>query len=121
MTGKSTPGKSKSKAKLTSQDKSPVSNQTVDELAYVVEQLIEQIVVLRQAIDEIGQDLQWAIRNHVVEPHPAPSITSMPSDPLADDFAERVNTVPQEVVERLRTEAVQEAASTRQPKQIRLW
>ena len=52
---------------------------------------------------------------------PTPSITSMPSDPLADDFAARVNVVLPEVVERLRAEAVQEAAAIRQPKQIRLW
>jgi hypothetical protein len=121
MTSKSKTGKSAAKAKPTSQDKSPISNQTVDELAYVVEQLIEQIVVLRQAIDEIGVDLQWALRKHVVEPHPVPSITSMPSNPLADDFADKLNTVPPEIVERLRAEAVQEAALQRQPKQACLW
>lgn len=118
MTDKS---KSKAQAKPTSQDTSPVSNQTVDELAYVVEQLIEQIVVLRQAIDEIGVDLQWAIRNHVVEPLPISSITSMPSDPLAERFAERVNTVSPEVVKRLREEVVEEAKANSQRKQASLW
>ena len=121
MTDKSQPAKRTPKPKPTSQDTSPVTNQTVDELAGVVEQLIQQIVVLRQAIDEIGLDLQWAIRKCVVEPLPLPSITSLPSDPLAENFAERVNTVPPEVVQQLRAEAAQEAIASDQRKQSSLW
>ena len=121
MTDKSKPAKRTPKPKPTSQDTLPVTNQTVDELACVVEQLIQQIVVLRQAIDEIGLDLQWAIRKCVVEPLPLPSTTSLPSDPLVEDFAERVNTVPPEVVQQFRAEAAREAMGSDQRKQSSLW
>ena len=48
-----------------------------------------------QASDEIREDLQWAVRNGALPvelPDPF-RLTSMPLDPTAEDFHERVNAV----------------------------
>ena len=52
--------------------------------------------MLRQAVDEIGEELGWAIRTRVLDRLPPPSptrLSSFPLDPLADDFHDRVNAV----------------------------
>lgn len=51
-----------------------------------------QLQVLQATIDEIEEDLQWALRRHQVRrPRPIVHITSMPLDPLAKDFGKQVN------------------------------
>ena len=99
------------------QDVSPVSNQTVEELALVVQQLIGQTVALQRTIDDLGIDLQWAIRHQVVQPLPVRSVISLPRDPVVDPL----NSVPPEIVKRLRDEVTQEAASQRPTSQSSFW
>ncbi len=76
---------------------SAITPEQVEDLTQAVVSLTEQVRVLRQAVDEIGDELEWAIRNRVVmvKPieFPQPRITSFPVDPLAEDFHERVNAV----------------------------
>lgn len=117
MTATTKATRSGPKLKTTSQETSPVTNQTVEELAQVVEQLIGQMVVLQRTIDDLGIDLQWAFRHQVVQPLPVPSIISLPRDPLVA----QVNSVPPEIVRRLRDEMTREAESQRQSKQSSLW
>lgn len=74
----------------------PTSGQ-VNDLTDAVMSLTEQVRMLRQAVDEIGDELGWAIKNRVVMVPPIesqfPRLTSFPIDPLAEDFHERVNAV----------------------------
>ena len=76
---------------------SQISPEQVEDLTQAVLSLTEQVRVLRQAVDEIGDELGWAIRNRVVVIQPlepqSRRITSFPLDPLAEDFHERVNAV----------------------------
>ena len=61
--------------------------------------LTEQVRVLRQAVDEIGDELGWAIRNRVValQPlealSPPPRIKSFPADAATEDFHDRINAI----------------------------
>lgn len=54
--------------------------------------LANQVEVLRIAIDDLRQEVEYAMRN-AFQPAwtPTPRLTSMPLDPLAEDFGERVN------------------------------
>ncbi len=72
-----------------------LSDETIEELTQTVNSLVEQVRILRQAVDEIGDELGWAIRNRFRDQLPSPPfvLNSFPLDPLADDFAERVNAV----------------------------
>lgn len=72
------------------------ASETRDELAEVVEALTAEVRVLRQAVDELREEIQYATRNLIdrpVPPLPHRRIVSMPLDPLADDFGERLNAV----------------------------
>lgn len=68
----------------------------IEELSSAVQALTDQVRMLRQAVDEIGDELGWAIRNRVIPKRQPPTIplVSLPLDPLADDFCQRVNEVP---------------------------
>lgn len=57
-----------------------------------VEAVAGQLHVLRQVLDEIREEVQWAIRNDRLRcpPHVC-RVTSMPADPLAPEWAERLN------------------------------
>jgi len=74
-----------------------ITPEQVHDLTQAVISLSEQVRVLRQAVDEIGDELGWAIRNRVVFVEPidatARRIRSMPLDPTAPDFHERVNAI----------------------------
>lgn len=65
-----------------------------DELSKSIEELREELVLLRATVDELVVEAQWANRNSE-ERHPPREllrpITSMPLDPCADDWAERLN------------------------------
>lgn len=63
-------------------------------LVAAVERLTAEMRVLRQVLDEIREDLQYALRNCTGANHDRPPfrhITSMPIDPCADDFAAQLN------------------------------
>lgn len=64
-----------------------------DAIAQVLDRLREELTMVRQVLDEIQDELQWANRNRDCNwPVSAPfRITSMPLDPAAPDWAERLN------------------------------
>jgi hypothetical protein len=62
----------------------------IDRLAAAVERLAEEVRVLRDALDDFGADFRWAARNDKLG-GPMFVLTSMPSDPAAPDWAERLN------------------------------
>ena len=82
-----------------------------DELAAIR----DEVRVLREVLDEVREELSWSNRN--AEDLPAGTgavpvfrrITSMSADPTARDF--RINHVPEETIERLRQEVIEEASS----------
>ncbi len=83
---------------------SPEGTQGADacqELGDQVQQLREEIHVLWQAIDEFRDCLEHALRNSSSPPAPL-HVWSLPLDPTADDFGQRVNGVPVEQVDVLR-------------------
>lgn len=73
---------------------SAISGDEVAELTASVEKLIQEVRVLRDTIDELREDLRWAINNRDefrCQPRHVVHITSIPLDPLAKDFGKRVN------------------------------
>lgn len=68
----------------------PDENPQIARLIDAVEEVAEQLQVLREVIDEIREEFQWAVRNNRLRCPPM-HITSMPKDPLAPDFGTRVN------------------------------
>lgn len=65
-----------------------------DELAASVEALAAEVRVLREAIDELREEIQYATNNLFDRPEPPlphRRITSMPQDPTANNFGERLN------------------------------
>ncbi len=59
----------------------------VEDLAGEVKTLSQQVEVLTAAIDDLREELQFAIRNLPREPWvPVQPLVSMPRDPLADPF-----------------------------------
>lgn len=72
-----------------------------------IDSLRQQVEVLRDVVDELREELQYLVRNpneyRVAAPIEQLRVTSLPLDPAADDFDERVNTVPAETVAELRT------------------
>jgi hypothetical protein len=61
----------------------------LEHVAEVVRENIEEIGVLRDAIDEEKEVLEWAAQND----KPIFRLTSMPIDPAAPDFAQKLNSV----------------------------
>jgi signal transduction histidine kinase len=53
----------------------------------------EEVGVLRDAIDELRELYQWALNNGRQDVSHPFRLTSMPVDPTASDWAERVNKV----------------------------
>lgn len=93
----------------------------VCELTEAVLTLTEQVRMLRQSLDELEQDVGWAIRTRVLDRLPPPSptrVTSFPIDPLAEDFDEQLNKVRPE---NLPTSAMVEPTPTQPRRQARLW
>ena len=72
---------------------------TDDQLAMLTDEIVllrQEVEVLRNVLDEVRDSLQWTIRNGVLPNHDVIKplhITSLPLDPAADDFHERVNAV----------------------------
>lgn len=63
------------------------------DLVELVKQLTQELTVLRQAVDELREEIQWGNRNPVELPSPF-RLRSMALDPAADDWAERLNRLP---------------------------
>jgi len=65
-----------------------------DSLAETLDRLREELAVVRQVLDEIAGELHWTNRNRELGIDVGGSfrrITSMPLDPSAQDWAERLN------------------------------
>jgi predicted phage gp36 major capsid-like protein len=66
----------------------------LEEFRQAIEELRQELRVLRESIDELTVEVQWGNRNQEVREaprEPLRRITSMPVDPCADDWAERLN------------------------------
>jgi hypothetical protein len=89
----------RSKTPLPRSSTDPSLLEVVTQLADQVKELSGQVEVLRNAIDEIREEFAWAIRNDKIgtrtDDHwrPVMHVTSMPKDPLAEDFGDRLNRV----------------------------
>ena len=67
-----------------------------DSIADVLERLREELSVVRQRLDEIHDELEWATQNFGEADHFTATprrITSLPLDPCAPHWAEQVNRV----------------------------
>lgn len=62
----------------------------IERLIDAVEEVAAQIEVLRQVIDEIREEFQWAVRNNRMAPHVV-RVTSMAKDPLDPEWAAKLN------------------------------
>lgn len=99
----------------------PDASQLSDE----VRQLTEEVRVLRMAVDELREEIQWGNRNRGDASHEQFTpvrIWSLPLDPADEDFGERINRVPPQTVEALRAEAVGSTPAASSPaQQQNLW
>jgi hypothetical protein len=71
------------------------------DLITAVEALRCEVQVLREVLDAIRDDFAWALKNRAFRCDgmpPAFHLTSMPADPLAADFGERINRLKPEDV-----------------------
>jgi hypothetical protein len=64
-----------------------------NDVAEAVSNLRDEINVLRQAIDELRDDVMWAVRNALAPHEPPFQLTSMPLNPTAPGFGERINAI----------------------------
>jgi len=78
-------------------------------LAESVDRLTAELRVIRDVLDDLRIELQYLVRNpgencgsETIE---RLRVTSLPLDPAADDFDQRVNAVPEETIAKLRTAA----------------
>jgi len=77
----------------------------IESLEHEMALLRDSMDVLRTAVDELREELVHALRNPP-EPLPPPlHIHSLSLDPTSDDFGERINAVPADVMAKLRAEA----------------
>jgi hypothetical protein len=83
-----------------------ITDDRIQELEERMQRLQETMDVLIGAIDELRVDLVHTLRNLPDRLPPPLHIHSLPLDPTDPDFGERVNAIPQEVMARLREEAV---------------
>ena len=93
----------------------PRSTADTEPLVEEVGQLRDEIRVLWQAIDELRDAVEHTVRN-LPDRMPSPvQIWSLPADPTAADFGQRINAVPAEQMEILRAEAVRAAEERPSP------
>jgi hypothetical protein len=83
-----------------------ITDERAQELEHRMERLQETMATLIAAIDELREDLVHALRNLPDRLPPPMQVWSLPSDPTAPDFGDRINAVPLAVMEQLRDEAV---------------
>jgi len=72
--------------------------ETTEDLAEVVAAFTDEVRVLRQAIDDLREEIRYAANNLLDRPEPPlphhhRRIVSVPLDPTANDFAGLVNAV----------------------------
>jgi len=78
-----------------------------DELISAVHELRDELRVVRQVIDELREVVDYLSRNPVDDRWRMTGnlpVSSMPADPCADDFGDRLNAVPSEQREAMRQE-----------------
>ena len=77
----------------TPEDESGILPAKIDELKEAIDRVGDELSVLRDVLDEIRELLGWAINNpdRFCCTSPFVPLTSMPRDPLAPDFGERIN------------------------------
>lgn len=80
-------------------------------LTDAVQRLHEELARLRSAIDELRDELQFAVAVQSCLPRTDPPlrITSLPKDPAAANFFDRINAVSAEQIEAMREEVAQAA------------
>jgi len=82
-----------------------ITDDRIQDLEERMQRLQETMEVLIGSIDEFRDDLVHTLRNLPDQLPPPVHIHSLPLDPTAPDFGERINVIPQEVMARLREEA----------------
>ncbi len=96
------------------------SDITADDVASLTDEIVtlrEEVQVLRDVLDEVREELQFAVRNYILPGDDAIKrlhITSLPLDPAADDFHERVNAVRPDDITQDDTDAFVSQGATRQ-------
>jgi hypothetical protein len=64
----------------------------VDALALAIERVADELRVIREVMDECREHFEWAVNNDRLRcPPTVMHVTSLPKDPLAPDFGERIN------------------------------
>ena len=64
----------------------------LDQLTSTVDTLAQEVRVLREAIDELREVLDWTMKNRDAPANdPLLPITSLPSDPGDDNFGEKID------------------------------
>ena len=83
------------KPKSTAGERTPIAGDCVERLVEAVQTLTEEVRVLREAIDELREEYGWAARNAVGDEfhRPVMHISSLPKNPCATDFGERINRI----------------------------
>jgi hypothetical protein len=95
----------------------PEQQELLERLVETVERLEGELRFIRETLDRIQDDFAWNLNNDPARQDswlpasPPLQITSLPRDPLAPDFGERINKVTQDEQEALRND---EAASVEQ-------
>ena len=92
--------------------KSPASGSTTPDDPFVllteeVRLLRDEVRVLRESIDEFREAYEHTVRNLPDQLPPPLRIWSLPADPTAPDFGDRINAIPPEQMEALWAKAVQ--------------
>ena len=77
---------------MTKAVQSEITGAHIEQLTEQVSRLTDALRVVKDAIDDLRDDLEYAVRNK--QPLPPPlHITSMPHDPTVPDFHARLNAV----------------------------
>jgi len=98
-------------------DRRDVSGDQVESMTAEVSRLADEVRVLRDAINDLREELQYAVRNNKPLPPPL-HITSMPLDPTTPDFHQRVNAVPTEQIKAMRRSLADESPSPVQQREL---
>lgn len=99
--------------------KRSIDGEADSELIESIDSLREQVEVLRNAVDELREELQYLVRNpgenRTAETIERLRVTSLPLDPAAEDYDDRVNAVPEATVANLRTAGETTQENRQQP------
>lgn len=69
----------------------------LDQLTSTVDTLAQEVRILREAVDELREILDWTMKNRESSPNdPFVSIRSRPRAPLDNDFSENTNDTARE-------------------------